>query len=270
MEGLRKFEGAGLIRRDGKTEFNVEKAAEWAAERAEEWYTQIDPKIGTYLVDANVVLTVAGARGQTELFIDNAEEKDLETIKKLNALSEPQGVRFNVREFSEKLHNGGKFIGVEVESLKGYEFTSRRSKIPGITPFDSSKGWDAVPQWRISLEENMKRLQQEGVIPRHLKVDSLNVGFEKGYPDRAIYDFAEEKSHKEKHGKELTDAAIPLVGLYGGAIPIYNFYAEHRNDPEIMRHQLEWETTLNKFYQSNWHQKLKEDPIFKQWRSQHK
>lgn len=48
------------------------------------------------------------------------------------------------------------------------------------------------------------------------------------------------------------------------------FAPEHIEDPEIVQHERAWESFLEKCYDSEWHQQLKNDPVFIKERQTHK
>lgn len=235
--------------------------AERAVRRAEALYRIANPKIGAMLVEANIVLTLADVRGQTEFFIDNPEEDDQENIKKLDTILKPWGLSIRVigeiRKDSELMVNIG--------SIQGYARMSRSSKLSGVVPFEASSGWDGLRRWNDSLWRNLKQAQNEGRYPHHFDMGSVLSGIHKGYPDVAILDAADAFGKKSK--SELENSNLAFVELYKGAEPNYVYHKDHASNPEIIAHKKKWEKILEYFYNSSWHMEIKNNAAFIEARS---
>lgn len=230
--------------------------AERAVRRIEALYKIANPKIGATLVEANIVLTLADARGQTEFFIDDPKEDDLENIKKLDAILKPLGLKIRV---IGEIHKDEAPM-VSIGSLQGYARMSRLSKLPGVVPFDASSGWDGFRHWNDSLWRNFQQAQNEGRYPRHFDMGSVLSGIHKGYPDVAILDAADAFGKKDQ--SELEHSNLAFVELYKGAEPNYVYRKDHASSPEIIAHKKKWEKILEHFYNSSWHTEIKNSAAF--------
>jgi hypothetical protein len=220
-------------------------------------------KIGSLLVDSNIVLTVAGARGQTEFFINQPNVDDLETIEKLNEQLLPLGMKiFKNGEIDKRPRDGSEYQMVNLQNLKGFERVSKLTKIPGITPFDASTGWDGYEKWHWETFSRLKKMSAAGKLPfPETEVHHVIGGIDKGYPDQAIYD-AVEWSGKYNRNSPIKETEIPYVSLYGGTEPNFLFHPDHADDPGIKQTVVQWGEILKNFYASAWHQKIKQDPQF--------
>ena len=58
-------------------------------------------------------------------------------------------------------------------------------------------------------------------------------------------------------------AAIPrFTEVYQEAVPLFDVYPEHMNDPSIREYQVQAGTILCDFYNSPWHKKISQDKVF--------
>lgn len=235
---------------------SLKQDAERAVKLAEALYRNANPKIGAMLVEANIVLTFADARGQTEFFIDDPEEDDLENIEKLDTILEPFGLK--IRAVGE-IHKDEALM-VSIGSLQGYARMSRSSKLSGVVPFDASSGWDGFRRWKDNVWHNLKQAQNQGRYPSHFDMGDVLVGIHKGYPDVAILDAADAFGKKDQ--SELEDSNLALVELYKGAEPNYSYHKNHAYNPEIIAHKRKWEKILEHFYNSSWHTEIKNSAAF--------
>lgn len=226
-----------------------------------EMYSIAGSRIGAILVEANNVLTFAGARGQTEFFINNLTQEDIAMIERLAVAVKQKGVSLKA---GSVIARAGKpsCLMVNIESLRGYECVSRRTKIPGILPFDSSTDFVGTDQWMRESLANLEVEQRKGNLPfTTVRLSDIPVGIAKGYPDQAVYDATE---WSEIHGCQTTVvySEIEHALKYGGADPNFFFRPDHANDPSILATIKDWSEILGKFYDHSWHQKISRDPEF--------
>lgn len=225
-------------------------------------YGTAGARISPLLVESNIVLTFAGARGHTEFFIRNTIEEDWQRIDEVNKLLEEKGIRMKAhRNTFDTPRDDGQTLMVGVESLRGYERVSRLTNIPGIVPFDASTGWDGLTAWKQRVRKAVIEGQQSGVIPYpdEYRTDILS-GIYKGYPDQAIFDMCDWLMKDRK--PITTESRIPQTEIYGGAQPVFMFYPEHADNPKIREVSNKWNRILEEFYQSPWHTNIKNDASF--------
>lgn len=235
----------------------------------EELYDIAGPRIGSQFVESNIVLTLAGARGQTEFFIKNPQTGDRAIINKINEELLKKGMKiYPVGEVNTETTDGSEFQTVNLMNLHGFERSSKLSHIPGIIPFDSSTGWDGFQQWNSETFSRMKELAKQGQFPfPESKIHSVVAGVKKGYPDQAIYDAVEWWGINDRQSP-ITDSDIKHVSLYHGAEPNFLYRPDHKNNPDIQQVISNWGDMLENFYNTPWHQQIKTDQQFIQARSQ--
>lgn len=224
-------------------------------------YELVGPRIGSRLVEANIVLTLAGARGHTELFLESPKDDDIQQIKKLNSLFIKDGIFVYTNEKLFKTPIGDTMLMVGIASLRGYERVSKLTKIPGITPFAASLGEDGFYEWNRNCWIALRELQKIGKSP--FSVDDLPhvvAGVHKGYPDIAIYDMLE-WSAKDRQWP-MVESDIPYVSLYKGAEPNFIYNPKHQADKSIRNTINTWGNVLKSFYETSVHTATSKDAGF--------
>jgi uncharacterized protein len=217
-----------------------------------EIYDRLGPRLGTYFVEANIVLTLAGARGFTEFYIDYPRAEDDNALQALNNTLEPHGLRVSR---GLPIYDGAVSM-VGIESLRGFERVSKLTRFPCYcSPFEARSGWDGLREWSAQAH---KRADQEGLT----KDDMMNItfGVRYGYPDIAIKDFLAWIASSRKI--PTMDSSIPFVKRYSCAEPNFLFLPDHRGDPTIRATIDLFGTILRDFYGSPWHRERERDPIF--------
>lgn len=226
-----------------------------------EMYSIAGPRIGAILVEANNILTFAGARGQTEFFIDNPTLEDTAAIAQLSVVMRPKGLFLEADDVMER-PGRDPFLMVNVQSLRGFERVSRLTQIPGIHPFDLNRGLEGIDQWEKETMQSLEEEQLRGNIPYpKTELQDILTGVTKGYPDQAIYDATEWWGVNDRT-TPIADSDIAWVSKYGGAEPDFLFHPDHANDPSIRETIDKWGEILRTFYEHPWHQDLIKDPDF--------
>lgn len=216
-----------------------------------EIYDRLSPRLGSYFVDANIVLTLAGARGFTEFYIDYPCQDDDKSLQDLNTILEPRGLRISR---GIPIHNGTiSMIGIE--SLRGFERVSKLTRFPCYSPFEASSGWETLREWNAQV---IKRAKQEGLTSD--EISTITCGVRYGYPDIAIRDFLKWLASSRKIS--TMDTNIPFVKRYTCAEPNFTFLPEHLSDPSIRATVDLFGTILRDFYLSPWHKAREKDPVF--------
>jgi len=242
----------------------IEPSSERAAQRIAAWYNQLEPRLGIYLTDPNVVLTLADARGQTEFFVESPSKGDSTAIESLNAESMQQGVRFTVQP-GTSASTGAESLMVNVENLAGIQNTSSATKLPGIPRFESSAGWDGYELWKQDTISGIRAAQESGYYPKDIPINTvLNyafVGVVKGYPDTAIMAAMTEPVPAMGEVSELVRTNVPYSDYYHGAEP--NFSYHPKDQATVDRTIQSWGHILEGYYKSAAHQQLEEDENFR-------
>jgi hypothetical protein len=252
-------------RKDTETTIPEPLSGDETANIVSEAYEIAGPRIGSSFVEANVVLTLAGARGQTEFFIDNPTDEDVRIIEELNKAIEEKGISMQAYE-PFIAPDGTNTLMVNVMSLRGLERVSKLTKIRGFSAFEASAGWDGAREWNSACLTTLEALQADGKLP-FSKDDIFHVitGVNKGYPDVAIYDAVDWSSGDRREQMAGTD--IPHVSLYGGAEPNFDYAPKHEGDPSIQNTVASWGKVLENFYNSSWHRTISKDTQFLQARA---
>lgn len=242
-----------------------EPSFERAIERAQKLYEKLGPRLGAYLVQPNVVLTLAGARGQTEFFIDNPTQKDVEQLKKLREETAGGDVIFTPSEVRKDRRTP--FLGVSVDVRDGYISAFRNSHLANLPPPPSDADWRSLVKWHQDAQASLLEKQKRGEIPANMELDHVLIGIEKGYPDVAVMSAMsvyaiEDKEQREKAEEKLLLTDIPHSREYSCAEPNFDYGEEYKNHPDIMKTEKEWGEILSKFYDSEWHKNLAQNSDF--------
>ena len=240
------------------TELEKAKGLE-VARMVESIFKQVPLEVAAHLVDSNVVLTLAGLKGQTEFFIDIPNAADDVKIKaamngvgqKLNAFNsdiyaDTEGRIFNAASDQRRTWP------VSIYNLQALEGATANTKLKGIPIFKKSSGMNGLKQWAENAYGNFDSDDLDSEIV---------VGVIKGYPDQAIVDFIDYLKTNRK--KKVVDSKIPYTGFYSEAQPNYDFYPEHINDPGIAKNIAQSGEILKAFYESPWHKQVASKLSFK-------
>jgi len=237
------------------------------ADLVEREYEKNPSVLTARLVNSNAVLTLAGLKGHTEIFIRVESEKEIksieEDIEKLNDSLEKKGIRFNISpNRNDKGSKSGQRLAVGISNLRGLERTTKLTKLPGVPALDSQKGFAGAADWGEELAQNFTEKQRQGEIPQGKEAWQIFIdGISKGYPDTAIRDFYEWNKNGQKSKMQGSD--IPGTGKYPEAEPNYTFFPEHADEPAIRENIELAGQILEDFYNSDWHHKVSQNPEFK-------
>jgi hypothetical protein len=214
-------------------------------------YDKIGPRFGCVFVDANVVLTLSGAKGNTNFFLAYPQSGYDRTLLSLNEILEPMGIK--IGSFIPQPNSN--IILVNIENLKGYERASKLTKFPFCTPFDAATGWKGVLQSNRAMWDDMEKTG----VPRDRIIYTI-MNLNQGYPDMAIQDY----NDCEASGRafRLVNFEIPLSKRYYGGDASFLLRPEHIDDPAITATAETWSAILKGFYRSTWHKAREKDPHF--------
>jgi hypothetical protein len=228
------------------------------ADVVEKVFAKLSPEVACQLVDSNVVLTLAGMKPTTDFFIKVPTQTMVESVANevslLNNLIQAANKNLRVRTAGDPFISPTSKIQtqmVHMESLDGWENTTKKTKIPGVEPFNKQLGWEGYGKWYQKTWDNLEKSEREGKI---IEAEGMIAGLVHGYPDTAIYDF-EDWYSKGREG-EIEDSNIPFTGTYTEAQPNFDYYPEHADDPEIKNYIEQSGKILKEFYESEWHKKV--------------
>lgn len=216
-------------------------------------YTSSGPRLGCALVEANAILTVAGARGDADLSIYWPTPADLETLERLQPTLAAHGLRWDVMPNARKDVFGRLFRPGLLSSLEGYARSSQTSHLSGITAFDAATGWEGFARWNYQTFHAL-----QAAYPEQYRI--IWDGFTLGYPDQALLDFS--AALETNSLNTLERVALPATSHYVGAQPLFSYAPEHANEPQVAATRDAWQTLLEGVYASVWHQALAADPQF--------
>lgn len=223
------------------------------AEIISKLYKHLGPELGQSFVESNVVLTIAGARGYTEMYVDYPEAGDSEKFIELNEVL--KGTPISVSPIIMKgLENS---LTVSFENLKGYEVISRSTKLEGIVPFYADEGREGLKKWWNTCFEN---LEKNGNFSSKEDRRMLMEGIRYGYPDRAIMDFIDWINTGRKKYHSFSN--IPYSSLYSCAEPNFCYYPESEDDEGIRSTVALWGEILREFYRTPFCRELETNPEF--------
>lgn len=251
----------------------------------EKIYPLFGSKLAAHLVEANIVLTLAGARGYTEFFAKLPERQARKEVAKINRFLPELDIRLSFIE-TIKFSNCGmrpfslsKFV---IENLVGYEVVSRQiiseAFFFGLRFFNRQEGWQGKDEWVLNLRSAIEGAKDYRKICNAFNGNDILRGLLLGYPLIAILDVekfnyrracqincplcAHQKILKEPCDCCLACADIPEALLYGGEMPNFFFSKAHWDHPKIKAKIEYWRKILAGFYESDWHKKISQNRNF--------
>lgn len=232
------------------------------AELVSRVYEILGADIGCRLIEPNIVLAMSGMKGHADMHWVRLDNKKIEELKLVNSKLEIFGLELC---FPKKIEGDCEIRGITFANLKGIERKSKTTKIPGVPLFDSRTGRDGLMMWNKEIETSLAKTQKEGKISEEVNLEVILEGINLGYPDQAILDF--EKCLREgKVHEDLLEAdiisSIPEAEKYQGAVPEFDYYPEHKDDPEIVEYIFRAKEILKEFYNSVWFRGLSQKQEF--------
>ncbi len=214
-------------------------------------YPFAGPKLGPLLLDSNVVLTIAGARGSTNLYTHYTDHVVWQQALLLDQYLRAQGIALTPYKIPPNAPTQEQTIMLLIENLRGYAYVSQRIRIPGVSPFTAG----SVTEWMRQISQGLTRAHQQGQFAFPVMyLEQLYDGLLEVYPDQALKDEIDWRRKGQKTA--LANAAIPYR-RYSGCRHTFAFYPEHAHDPSIVQTIALWSTILTQFYTSPWFASVK-------------
>ncbi len=239
------------------------------AEVAHEIFKSTPFEIGRQFVEPNVVLAMAGLKPSTEISIFLDEQIDLASysteLQKLGAplstldaiASKPIGPLIHAFKQRPMALSG-------IISLRGAERISKLSRFKGMPEYKITDGLRGYNHWMNEVWQWLQSAQKNGSIPENYELMAIYEGIHLGYPDQAIWDFTDCMANQGDRSLLLhSHNEIPEMDRHWGALPTYNFYPEHAQDPGIVENIAATSRLLKEFYASPAYQNIMTDPRWK-------
>jgi hypothetical protein len=216
-------------------------------------FNQLPIKLSCRLVDSNVILTLAGLKAHTTIYMEIESQEDVNNLEKEidklnNMIDKHLRFRLAAKPFPKACDPSITVQMITLENLKGWERISKITKILGVPHFESEKGYDYFDnKWY-------------GIFANNIEDHQYICGIRYCYPDTAIHDFSDwiEGGRKNK----LEDPEIAYVGMYDEATPTFSYYPEHREAIDIQLNIKQIESILEEFYESEWHKQMEDKLSF--------
>ncbi|MBI2459754.1 MAG: hypothetical protein HYV53_04385 [Parcubacteria group bacterium] len=235
---------------------------------AAKFYEILGPELGCRLAESNIILLMSGMKGYADMPWIKLDKEKMEKLEHANSQLENFGLEIIC---PKKLEGDSIISGITVVNFKGVERKSKITRIPGVPQYDSKLGKDGLIRWRKEFDSSLKEAQKTGKIPKAVDLEILFEGIIFGYPDQAIIDF-EKCLRTGRIHEDLIEAdiisSIPEAEKYQGAVPEFDYYPEHKDNPEIVEYISNAKNILNDFYQSDWFKELSQRKEFQESRQE--
>ena len=218
-------------------------------------YNELGPRIGSHLVESNVVITLAGVRGETEFSMHNVSSSEKAKIEKINKKTNPLGIYFSCIE--DKKADIDTFT---ILNLHGIDRSSKLSKLPFVEPFAASSGMDGLRNWFKVVRAQAKEYFVKKNQLNEENLTHLMVGVGLGYPDQALLDGY--YTHTGQWRPTLSCTQIPCADYYKCPEPNFLYLPEHGSEESIAQINTSWGKVLEEFYNSLWHRSIAKDSTF--------
>lgn len=229
---------------------------EQTAQRISKLYNELGPRIGVHLVEPNAVLTMSGMRGSGNFLMHNLTDEEILKLEMANEKLKKFGIQFIVHNDVEQ-----EGASIDIFNIKGLEYSSKLSKLPFVTPFDSSTG-EGYQNWQQEVANKAKKyFEDKGIhtpAEQHDLLGHFMLGLSFGYPDQALLDAYETKFDNSK----LAHRNIPYSDYYDNPQPNFSYLPEHEHEESIANIKKSWGKLLEDFYNSSWHKAIAKDPVF--------
>lgn len=239
---------------DNINPLNGEKTAELIST----FYEELGPRLGSHLVEPNMVLAISGLRGSGNFLTHNLREDEKNKIEKLNEKNKNLGIIFVVHDYKER-----DIADIYIYNLRGFEYTSKISKLPFVLLFDASSGLEGFKTWSRSIFSNAEnyftKVDDKNALGN--PISHLVTGIELGYPDQAVLD-AFDAISKNINFNKLASSKIPYSDYYPNPQPNFDYFPQHEEDPTIVKTRETWGKLLKEFYNTKWHKSIAQDQTF--------
>lgn len=236
-----------------------------AAKRVEAMYDLLGSKLGSLMVVSNAVLVVAGMKGMTNIPWVELDKEGIEKIKQFKNELRSLGINILYSKKLEGLDIGHIVTQIAIENIYAIKRKASSLNIPGVPRYDQKTGEEGLSDWMKNISKSIEEAKLRGELSNNIDTDVLLQGIFLGYPDQAILDFErclrEGDIHSDLEESDIL-SAIPFVEEFHGAIPEFDYYPEHRDDPEIVSYINKSQKILEEFYGSNWFKSISKDEEF--------
>lgn len=236
------------------------------AELTSKVYDILGPELGSRLVEPNVILAISGIKGYADIAWVKLNQDEIKKFELANERLSNLGLKV---VYPKRIKGDSEIRSIALENFKGVERKTRTTKIPGVITYESSSGNTGLMNWYRNINDSLKEAQKAGKISEEVDLEILFEGIILGYPDQAILDF--EKCYRTGNvRKDLLPAdiisTIPEAKKYPGAVPEFDYYPEHKDDPEIVEYISKARRILEEFYQSDWFKEMSQTQEFQESR----
>lgn len=236
-----------------------------AAKNLEIMYDLLGPELGSLMVESNVILTVAGMKGMTNVPWVKLDKKSIEKIKQSEAGLRSLGVNILYNKELEGLDEDPAVTQIAIENVGAIGRKAGSLNIPGVPRYDRNTGKEGLIDWMKNIDRFIEEAKSRGDLSDKIDTDVLLQGIFLGYPDQAILDFERCLREGDIHN-DLEEAdilsAVPSAEEYYGAVPEFDYYPEHRDDPDIVSYITRARKILGEFYGSDWFKNIIKDDGF--------
>ena len=139
-------------------------------------------------VEANAVLSIAGARPQTELYIDKPTEEDHVRIALLANIGVSHSLEIQDCGEFDAASDGRKTLMVSVTNLESLARASRTTGIKDFPEYKVASGSEGARRWAQHASNAIEKAKERGDLPQDTPAAPFFGGIEKGYPLVAIMD----------------------------------------------------------------------------------
>ena len=237
---------------------------ELAADRITAWYGRLEPRLGIYLTDPNVVLTLADARAQTETYVADMQPSDIPALTELSKQTELEGIRFQTEIYDSRT-TGRPALMVNIESLAGCQNVSQATHLPGIPRFDAATGWTGADAWKQAALAGIQAAADRGAYPPQIhenhNVRHVLSGVMRAYPDVAVLAMITDHPLADHEAPYMRHTHVPYSDFYDCAQP--NYMYDQKDEALVREHVVEWGKLLKAYYTSPAHQRLAAEPTFR-------
>lgn len=228
------------------------------AEISHEIFKQVDVRLGATFVTAGVILTMAGLKPMTSyISVEHVTRDDEVTALRreselVNRHLDQVSSQLSIGEEIKKIPARGRLaarskLPLDFMSTRGAERISKSSRFKGVPQFDRTKE-DAIMDWYWEIGDWIEKAKKEGKVPSNFDAQVFQEGITLGYPEQAIWDFADWMATGRK--KDLEHGSFTLEDKHRSAVPSYDYYPEHADDPGIIENIRSGNEVLRQFYES--------------------